>query len=192
MQDGSPCSMMTRTSLAKRTLHRCWVQQKYLDRPCVQVWIVQLQVPTDDSCHVQYNYMPQFDGTACAYSRSKYCATPRCLVHSYAVKTDTAPAWQPLELACPTMIQMPHSSASTWPTRPMSSRNAAFATRSAVPVMLVIGAGLVFILDVKSGDEAGQRLQGSETPRQHQTFLLLRLDILIESQIRGSSREATD
>ena len=31
---------------------------------------------------------------------------------------------------------------------------------------------LVFIRDVKSGDEAGRRLQGSEVPRQLQTFLL--------------------
>jgi len=33
-------------------------------------------------------------------------------------------------------------------------------------------ADLVFIRDVKSGDEAGRRLQGSEVPRQLQTFLL--------------------
>ena len=33
-------------------------------------------------------------------------------------------------------------------------------------------ADLVFIRDVKSGDEAGRRLQGSEVLRQLQTFLL--------------------
>ena len=170
------------------------LEQHYLDGLYVKVWIEQLQVPTDDSRIIQYDYRPLVDDAVHTQEVLRRATLPGTLVCSQdgcgscmavvqgALHRNPQDAFKCKHVAdkarelarCSFCKEIGHST-----TFVQSLHNARTAD-------------LVFIRDVKSGDEAGRRLQSSEAPRQHQTFLLLRFDIQIASQIRGCSSQATD
>ena len=125
----------------------------------------------------------------------KCCAAPRCLVRLCAVKTDADLAWQLFCCLVDQAIHKTRSSASTLPTKLVNSLDAASAKKSATPTTFVRSgqtADLVFVRTSNRGMKQGDDFKVLKPHDNIKHFPALRFDILVASQIRGCSSQATD